>query len=61
MRLYPLVCSEFNVDFDDDQMAVHMLLSKETRFEALILMISTKNIRIPHMVRCRLHQRKTWF
>ncbi|MFP3038555.1 MAG: DNA-directed RNA polymerase subunit beta' [Candidatus Hodgkinia cicadicola] len=47
IRLHPLVCSGFNADFDGDQMAVHIPLSKEARLEALILMMSTKNIRHP--------------
>ncbi len=47
IRLHPLVCSGFNADFDGDQMAVHIPLSKEAQFEASALMISTKNILHP--------------
>ncbi len=47
IRLHPLVCSGFNADFDGDQMAVHIPLSKEAQIEASTLMISTKNILHP--------------
>jgi DNA-directed RNA polymerase subunit beta' len=47
IRVHPLVCSAFNADFDGDQMAVHVLLSKKARKEADELMLSTKNILSP--------------
>ena len=34
IQLHPLVCAGFNADFDGDQMAVHLPLSKETQAEA---------------------------
>ncbi len=43
IRLHPLVCSGFNADFDGDQMAVHIPLSKEAKIEASEIMMSTKN------------------
>jgi DNA-directed RNA polymerase subunit beta' len=47
IRLHPLVCSAFNADFDGDQMAVHIPLSKESQREAKELMLSTNNIISP--------------
>jgi len=47
IKIHPLVCSAFNADFDGDQMAVHVLLSKRARTEAEELMLSTKNILTP--------------
>ena len=44
IRLHPLVCPAFNADFDGDQMAVHVPLSKEAVAEARELMIGSKNI-----------------
>ena len=47
LRLHPLVCPGFNADFDGDQMAIHVPLSKKAQQEAFDLMISTKNILSP--------------
>lgn len=47
MRLHPLVCPGFNADFDGDQMAVHVPLSREAQQEAFDLMISSRNILSP--------------
>ncbi len=47
IKLHPLVCSAFNADFDGDQMAVHVLLSKKSRQEAEKLMLSSKNLLSP--------------
>jgi DNA-directed RNA polymerase subunit beta' len=44
IQLHPLVCTAFNADFDGDQMAVHLPLSREAQAEARILMLSTNNI-----------------
>ncbi len=44
IRLHPLVCAGFNADFDGDQMAVHLPLSKAAQEEALNLMLASKNI-----------------
>ncbi len=44
IRLHPLVTPSFNADFDGDQMAVHVPLSKNAKKEAWELMISSKNI-----------------
>lgn len=44
IRLHPLVCAGFNADFDGDQMAVHVPLSKAAQEEALNLMLASKNI-----------------
>lgn len=41
--LHPLVCSAFNADFDGDQMAIHLPLSEESKTEALMLMMPSKN------------------
>ncbi len=44
IRLHPLVTPSFNADFDGDQMAVHVPLSKSAKKEAWELMLSNKNI-----------------
>lgn len=44
MRLHPLVCTGFNADFDGDQMAVHVPLSKKAQEESIDLMIANHNI-----------------
>lgn len=44
IKIHPLVCAAFNADFDGDQMAVHIPLSKKSQKEAERLMLSTKNI-----------------
>ncbi|MGT2357038.1 hypothetical protein ACVPOS_06655 [Staphylococcus aureus] len=35
IRLHPLVTTAYNADFDGDQMAVHVPLSKEAQAEAI--------------------------
>ena len=47
IRLHPLVTPAFNADFDGDQMAVHIPLSKEAIAESQILMIGSSNILSP--------------
>ena len=47
IRLHPAVCSGYNADFDGDQMAVHIPLTKEARREAEELMMATKNLLKP--------------
>ncbi len=47
IHLHPLVCSAFNADFDGDQMAVHVPLSRKAVEEARTLMLSTKNLLKP--------------
>ena len=44
IRLHPLVCTGFNADFDGDQMAVHVPLTKKAQQEAIDLMIANHNI-----------------
>lgn len=44
IKIHPLVCSAYNADFDGDQMAVHVPLSKQAREECKNLVLSTKNI-----------------
>jgi DNA-directed RNA polymerase subunit beta' len=44
IRIHPLVCKAFNADFDGDQMAVHILLTKEAEEEAKKEMMSSKSI-----------------
>ena len=44
IKLHPLVCGAFNADFDGDQMAVHVPLSKEAQDEARYLMLASNNI-----------------
>ncbi len=47
IQLHPLVCYAFNADFDGDQMAVHVPLSKQAHIEARDIMLSTKNVLKP--------------
>ena len=47
IRIHPLVCSAFNADFDGDQMAVHVPLSKKAQKEAKDIMLSTHNLLKP--------------
>jgi DNA-directed RNA polymerase subunit beta' len=47
IQLHPLVCAAFNADFDGDQMAVYLPLSKEAQAEARDLMASNKNLLKP--------------
>lgn len=47
IQLHPLVCTAFNADFDGDQMAVHLPLSKEAQEEARTLMLSSVNLTKP--------------
>jgi DNA-directed RNA polymerase subunit beta' len=47
IQIHPLVCSAFNADFDGDQMAVHVPLSKEAVAEARNLMLSVNNMLLP--------------
>jgi len=47
IQLHPLVCSAFNADFDGDQMAVHVPLTEEAKYEAKNLMLSSKNLLKP--------------
>ncbi len=44
IKLHPLVTPSFNADFDGDQMAVHVPISKKAKEEAWNLMLSSKNI-----------------
>ncbi len=44
IRLHPLVCPGFNADFDGDQMAVHVPLSRAAQKEAVELMLASNNI-----------------
>src|SRR3989339_806613 len=46
-QLRPLVCTAFNADFDGDQMAVHLPLTAEARWEAENLMAAEKNLLKP--------------
>ncbi len=47
IQIHPLVCSAFNADFDGDQMAVHVPLSREAVLEAQRIMLSTFNMLSP--------------
>ncbi len=48
IQLHPLVCSAFNADFDGDQMAVHIPLSKSAVEEARETMLSIHNMLLPN-------------
>ncbi len=47
IQVHPLVCAAFNADFDGDQMAVHVPLSREAVLEATRMMMSTYNMLSP--------------
>lgn len=47
IQLHPLVCAAYNADFDGDQMAVHVPLSTQAKFEAENLMLSAHNLLKP--------------
>ncbi len=47
IQLHPLVCAAFNADFDGDQMAVHIPLSRKAVEEARKLMLASRNILKP--------------
>ena len=44
LKLHPLVCTAYIADFDGDQMAVHVPLSKEAQDEARNLMLASGNL-----------------
>ncbi|PIR92769.1 DNA-directed RNA polymerase subunit beta' [Candidatus Falkowbacteria bacterium CG10_big_fil_rev_8_21_14_0_10_43_10] len=47
IQIHPLVCSAFNADFDGDQMAVHVPLTKEAVVEARDIMLASHNLLKP--------------
>ena len=47
IQIHPLVCTAFNADFDGDQMAVHVPLSRASVAEARQVMLSTQNLLLP--------------
>jgi DNA-directed RNA polymerase subunit beta' len=47
IQLHPLVCTAFNADFDGDQMAVHVPLSREAVAEAKQILLSSRNLLSP--------------
>ena len=47
IQVHPLVCIAFGADFDGDQMAVHVPLSREAVQEARRMMMSTNNMLSP--------------
>ncbi|MBI5621004.1 DNA-directed RNA polymerase subunit beta' [Candidatus Gottesmanbacteria bacterium] len=47
IRVHPCVCAGYNADFDGDQMAVHIPLSKQSQDEAIHLMLPTHNLLKP--------------
>ncbi|MBI2033099.1 MAG: DNA-directed RNA polymerase subunit beta' [Candidatus Levybacteria bacterium] len=47
IQLHPCVCAGYNADFDGDQMAVHIPLSKKAQEEAIELMMPSHNLLKP--------------
>lgn len=47
IRLHPVVCAGFNADFDGDQMAVHVPLTKKAKKEAMKYMLPQQNLLKP--------------
>ncbi|MFA6322983.1 MAG: DNA-directed RNA polymerase subunit beta' [Candidatus Buchananbacteria bacterium] len=47
IQIHPMVCEAFNADFDGDQMAVHLPLTENAKWEAANLMLASKNLLKP--------------
>lgn len=47
IKIHPLVCSGYNADFDGDQMAIYLPISKEAKEEVLDKFLSSKNLYNP--------------
>lgn len=47
IKIHPLVCAAFNADFDGDQMAVHVPLSRRAQLESKTLVLATNNLLSP--------------
>lgn len=47
IQIHPLVCTAYNADFDGDQMAVHVPLSKQAQKEAGEIMLASRNLLKP--------------
>ncbi|MCH7758881.1 DNA-directed RNA polymerase subunit beta' [Patescibacteria group bacterium] len=47
IQIHPLVCAAFNADFDGDQMAVHVPITKKAQEEAKNIILSTQNLLKP--------------
>ena len=47
IQIHPLVCAAFNADFDGDQMAVHIPLSRAAVKEAREMILSIRNMLLP--------------
>ena len=47
IQIHPCICAGFNADFDGDQMAVHVPLSRKAQDEAKSLMMARENILKP--------------
>ncbi len=47
IQIHPMVCTAFNADFDGDQMAVHVPLSRPAQEEAATLIASNRNLLKP--------------
>ncbi|MGP1916834.1 MAG: hypothetical protein ACTS6G_05610 [Candidatus Hodgkinia cicadicola] len=47
IKLHPLVCPGFNADFDGDQIAVHVPISAQARYEAETLLLASCNVLHP--------------
>ncbi|MDO8425492.1 MAG: DNA-directed RNA polymerase subunit beta' [bacterium] len=47
IQIHPLVCTAYNADFDGDQMAVHVPITREARAEAATRMLASNNLLKP--------------
>ncbi len=47
IQVHPCVCAGYNADFDGDQMAAHLPLTKQAQKESIKLMMSTNNLLKP--------------
>src|SRR3990167_5734774 len=47
IKIHPFVCAAFNDDFDGDQMAVHVPLSRRAQLESKTLVLATNNLLSP--------------
>jgi len=47
IKIHPLVCSGYNADFDGDQMAIYLPISRQAKEEVLEKFLATKNLYNP--------------
>lgn len=58
IKIHPLVCEAYNADFDGDQMAVYVPLTKESKKEAEDILMSSNNLIKPATGRSTVNPRQ---